>query len=247
MKTALPALPFLLLLVTGAQFAGAQRDEEEAASTAPHALPHSTSTTSMITSMPVPPGPPSAGSGRTSCPCLAGIPENEPDCGVPKDTVNGGCNSSPRMYGSIGLGDTVCGTAAYLGGIRDTDWYRFTLPEDMRVTVEVEAEFPVAVALIRLVGLCPPDDTDMWWDYGTGCGDVASVTVDLLAGTRTIFVAPSVSVFSPPTPCGAEYTVTLTGIPTPCDCQNGTPENEPDCGLPVDTVNGGCLGGPPFL
>src|SRR5262245_58152064 len=47
------------------------------------------------------------------CPCFDGFPENEPDCGIPVDTVDGGCNSSPPVSIPVSCGDVVCGTAAF--------------------------------------------------------------------------------------------------------------------------------------
>ena len=56
------------------------------------------------------------------------IPEGEADCGLPVDTTNGGCNSAPPVFSTIACGDTICGTAAFDGATRDTDWYAFTVP-----------------------------------------------------------------------------------------------------------------------
>ncbi len=49
---------------------------------------------------------------RGTCPCVGTpTPENEADCGIPADLVNGGCNSTPNVFSAIALGETVCGTA----------------------------------------------------------------------------------------------------------------------------------------
>lgn len=42
------------------------------------------------------------------CPGI-GIPEDEPDCGLPDDTTNGGCNSYPPVFTPIACGETYCG------------------------------------------------------------------------------------------------------------------------------------------
>src|SRR6187399_3606776 len=55
----------------------------------------------------------------TGCPCLAGTLEAESGCGIPVDTTNGGCNSSPVVTSPLALNQTVCGTAGYDGFTRD--------------------------------------------------------------------------------------------------------------------------------
>ena len=74
-----------------------------------------------------------AGACDVTCPGGA-TDENEPDCGDPVDTVNGGCNSDPAVFSSINCGETVCGTSFFDGTYRDTDWYELVLTQDMDVT-----------------------------------------------------------------------------------------------------------------
>jgi hypothetical protein len=62
-----------------------------------------------------------------TCACAGSPPEGEAGCGIPTDSFNGGCNSTPVVYSAIAVGGSVCGTAAWDGAIRDTDWYQFTL------------------------------------------------------------------------------------------------------------------------
>jgi hypothetical protein len=65
------------------------------------------------------------------CP-LDGTPEGEPTCydGYIDDT-NGGCGSTPNVFGAIVSGQTICGTSGeyvYEGAPRmDADWYTLFL------------------------------------------------------------------------------------------------------------------------
>jgi hypothetical protein len=174
-----------------------------------------------------------------SVPCPPGATvEIEPDCGLPSDTVNGGCNSVPTIFGSIACGETVCGTGAFdVGlGLRDTDWYEFVLTEDSLVTWTVEAEFDLLTFIIT-----PPCAAPDLSDPGLAepCQQV-SISACLSAGTHWVFAAPQ---FLGAVPCGARYTGTLTCEPCvvppgPCDnpdsgdcfVDNGTPGcNIPEC------------------
>jgi len=215
------------------------------------------------------------------CPACAGppcdvtcdpgkTPENEPNCGIPEDTINGGCNSAPvggasnccaahagpgcddaacqatvcaadafccdvewdglcagaaaSLCGSLctGLdypfsplvcGQSYCGTAAFDGGSRDTDWYRITIASDTEMTWTVSAEFD---ALIGLVATAPPgtgncaDSTGSLTPFAliAPC-DTGVVTACLSAGTYWWFVAPQ---FTDLVNCGAEYNATLTCV-----------------------------------
>lgn len=80
------------------------------------------------------------------CP-LGGIAEGEPVCTTDYvDAFNGGCNTTPTMFSSVTLGDTICGqSGTYLVGTvnnRDLDWYQVTVPAAANLTVEVTAQFP---------------------------------------------------------------------------------------------------------
>jgi hypothetical protein len=161
----------------------------------------------------------------------AGTPENEPDCGLPVDTTNGGCNSDPPVFGSITCDETICGTAAFDGVLRDTDWYAFTVPPGGGVyTLTVTTEFLGLIGFINtndcatassLVPLAQP-----------GPGQTVSVSRCFAEGTWWAFVAPE---FAQVETCGVAYSVTLT-----CDgpCPVGaccffdgscTQEIQPDC------------------
>ncbi len=92
---------------------------------------------------------------RGTCPCSGQTtPENEANCGIPDDTVNGGCNSVVPVYSTIALGQSICGTAQIgTNNLRDTDWYRFTLTQTTSIEWVVRAEFPVQ--LLVLADVCP--------------------------------------------------------------------------------------------
>ncbi len=56
-----------------------------------------------------------------------GTAENETNC--QNTNTNGGCNTEPTPnFGAIACNGTVCGTADFLAGIRDTDWYQISHP-----------------------------------------------------------------------------------------------------------------------
>lgn len=148
------------------------------------------------------------------------IQENEPNCGLPTDTVNGGCNSAPPVFSSISCGQDVCGTSAWDGSSRDTDWYQVTFATDTEFTWTVQAEFPVVIGMVLTSPLGNPDcNTAVSLDpfaVGASCG-LASVTRCVPPGTYWLFVAPD---FNGPTfACGADYTARL-------DCEGCTP---PSC------------------
>jgi hypothetical protein len=149
--------------------------------------------------------------------------EGEP-CGT--DT-NGGCNSTPPLFGVLGsCGDSVCGTAWAFGGTRDTDWYQFTIASDDTVVVlDVDSSFPVAAAI--LADGCPPVVLSA---FTTGtCGTRTSAILD--AGTYVAFVAPSIF---DGLPCGA---------PPASDCctAHATPGcDDPDCMAAVCAVDPFC-------
>jgi len=89
-----------------------------------------------------------------ACGCSGQTSEGEADCGIPADTVNGGCNAVPPAYGTIAVGGSVCGTSQIgTSNVRDTDWYRFTLDATTSVEWVVTAQFPVQ--MLVLADVCP--------------------------------------------------------------------------------------------
>ncbi len=79
-------------------------------------------------------------------------PEGEPcdDSDAP-DTVNGGCNGTPAVFGSLGCDETICGTAWALGDNRDTDWYEVNMDYGTLVSQIVTAE--AALTIFALTGI----------------------------------------------------------------------------------------------
>jgi hypothetical protein len=116
--------------------------------------------------------------------------ENEPDCGLPTDTVNGGCNSSPPVFSPISCGQTYCSTADYNGVIRDTDWYEITVTEDTVFTWTVEAEFPVQVGILDAGSGNCMDWTILDEQYANECEEISITTDCLPPGTYWFFAAP---------------------------------------------------------
>ncbi len=158
----------------------------------------------------------------TTCPqpceltCPAGsTQENETDCGLPVDTVNGGCNSSPPVFSRIGCGETVCGTAAvdYQVAARDTDWYEISVTQPTSFTWTVKAEFAYFIGVVNTdpygAGDCGASRNEVNPSaFGSVCGDL-SVTVCVGPGTYWFFVAPD---SSEEFPCGErrKYVAGLT-------------------------------------
>ncbi|MHC5115234.1 MAG: PPC domain-containing protein, partial [Planctomycetota bacterium] len=94
-----------------------------------------------------------------------GSPEGEPCDQVAEDTTNGGCNSTPNVFGEIEQGQVICGTLWADGGSRDTDWYAFSIGVLQGMDFELRAE-PDTVAFLAEMsagGACPvvgiPDGT----------------------------------------------------------------------------------------
>ena len=166
-----------------------------------------------------------------ACP-EGGVPEAEL-CG---EDLNGGCNGG-GVYEDIAVGSTICGTFWAGGSFRDTDWYRFNLAESANVTMTVNANIDVTIALLSAT--CGPLIYVI--EVQPGCG--ANLSFCLPAGENVAFVAPAN--FSSPA-CGSgilnDYTLTVSlgnactpitcGSPETGDCcvAGGTPYcNDADC------------------
>ncbi|RKX28017.1 MAG: hypothetical protein DRP47_05410, partial [Candidatus Zixiibacteriota bacterium] len=128
-------------------------------------------------------------------------PEGEPCIGDnEEDVTNGGCNSVPPVWGSIGCGETVCAeVSTYLYGsdnYRDTDWYEFTLDNWYDVTLTFCGGFPFVAGFLEQIvpGSNECDNfTGYIAPYATGdeC-DTATLTITLGPGDYAIFSGPSV-------------------------------------------------------
>lgn len=149
-----------------------------------------------------------------ACP-PSGQPEGEANCGVPTDNFNGGCNSAIPRFQIVSCGTTICGTAAFNGAVRDTDWYSITLGSKQNVTLTVTADFKAVVGFIS--GL----NGTVNCGQATGVapfaivqpGQTQSVTKCLNPGTWLMYVAPDTD--QPVQACGVRYNAVIT-CETPC-------------------------------
>ncbi len=159
---------------------------------------------------------------RPLCPltCPAnGIAEGEITCHPTYvDTYDCGCNQFPPAFRDVPCGDsgvTICGTygtyAYEAEEWRDTDWYRFTLPEAGAVTVRVAGQAETQLAVMHAVDGC--DDRPMICDstFGPACTTI-SCEQTLAAGTYYVFVAPRHFVG---VECGAAYVLQVDGLRCP--------------------------------
>ncbi len=185
-------------------------------------------------------GPARGGEAEACADCPDGATdENEPNCGLPTDFVNGGCNSTPPVFSPISCQETICGTAAQ-DATRDTDWYEIVLTETTDVTWTVEADFHLDMGIVDNGGIdeCPAPFFLVSATVAP-CQQV-SVSATLWPGTWWFFVAPYLG--GPSVPCGSGYVATLTcdgggipgcGEPDTGDCceADGTPycEDEACC------------------
>ncbi|MCH7798090.1 MAG: hypothetical protein IID28_06555 [Planctomycetes bacterium] len=155
------------------------------------------------------------------------IDENEPDCGIPADTVNGGCNLAPPLFTPIACGDRICGTSAIDGPQRDFDWYAIELTVPSRITWEVAPQFTAVIGMVEYVtqftgsGNCRDLSGASNPLAVIPAGQVGSVTtVCLPAGTFYFFVTPQTGQV---VPCGQQYRAVATcqaGCAGAC-CING--------------------------
>jgi len=145
-------------------------------------------------------------------------PEGERDCGIPVDTVNGGCNTDPSLFTPIACGESFCGTAGETISVRDTDWYQVELTEPTRITWTVTPEFDAQVGFVEMTrpgsGNCA-DATGFLdpFELPALC-TTSSVSKCLPRGIHWLFVAPQ---FGSILPCGVEYEASLGCEP----CQLG--------------------------
>lgn len=111
--------------------------------------------------------------------CQFGVLEGEPDCGAGYvDNYNGGCNSTPNVFGDILPDQIVIATAGtFDAGTRDTDWFQFEVTDDRVLTFTAVGELDLQVALI--------DGTD-------GCLNFVILDQALVAANDTAVVSDTV-------------------------------------------------------
>ncbi|MCZ2400231.1 MAG: hypothetical protein LC135_10260 [Phycisphaerae bacterium] len=173
------------------------------------------------------------------------IKENveEPACGLPVDTTNGGCNSVPNVFRAAACGQTICGSAFSDGATRDTDWFDYGgVAVETLYTWEGQADFPNQPLIVL--------------DAAGNCGSLSIVAGAFFApGPFTLSACvpatPGAKVYGweggqfTVFPCGSLYGVKMTcgpcnPIPPACQGDENVIEDEANCGLPADSVNGGC-------
>jgi hypothetical protein len=121
-----------------------------------------------------------------------GSPENEALC--QNANTNGGCNTAPTPnFGAIACTGTVCGTADYLSGVRDTDWYKLTHPGGA-LTVNFQSAFYGEVTVLKPGASGPSGCDDFIVVDGRGFVNPNAPTtftiLSLAAGTYWVVVAP---------------------------------------------------------
>ena len=113
------------------------------------------------------------------------------------DAINGGCNSTPAVFGTIvANGPAICGTGStFTVGTtqtRDTDWFKFTVTTTGTYHIQVSAEF---TALVGFVPLPCPATAFVAGSTATtagNCQQVDSPAVSLTPGDYAVFVGPTV-------------------------------------------------------
>jgi hypothetical protein len=164
------------------------------------------------------------------CPCPAGSTIEPEACG---DDTNGGCNSTPAVFGDIACGETICGTGWADGGTRDTDWYQVTTDaECTRLTSTLTSAFDGVTFVLDGIDICAPAVIGAT-GASNGCVAGAPAVADVGPGTYVIFVAPNVF---EGVPCGTDndYHVTLT-----CeDCVIEPPPANDDCADRIEILEG---------
>jgi hypothetical protein len=148
--------------------------------------------------------------GQCPCPANAGA-EGEPVCfdGY-VDNFNGGCNSTPVVYGVANC-SPICGNAGLYTTnglpLRDTDWYMITLGAGNFTVSATGNGFAVQVATLNTV--CPPGVLG----NVSAASCVPSSPLPLTGpGNFAIFVSRDNALNPPGVPaCGARYTLNISG------------------------------------
>ncbi len=149
--------------------------------------------------------------GPTPCVDCSGnvVLENEPNCGIPTDTVNGGCRPGQApLYLPIACGESNCGTSASGAAGMDEDWYELALATGANVRIAIKAEFAVQVELA--IGIC--NGVTVASFSAPNCSQ-QSLFVPLPPGVYYILVRPMPGSV---VPCGQKYRLDVTcSSPTP--------------------------------
>lgn len=123
------------------------------------------------------------------------------------DNTNGGCNSTPAVFGSAIAGQTKCGTVStYMVGTanrRDTDWQLYTVGASGNVRVDFRSAIPTVSFLITSGSVCPASGiTGLGWSDDNTCA--AYQVNNLTPGSQVVVF------FGPGNPDGSGV---FTGFP----------------------------------
>ncbi|MFO0874121.1 MAG: MopE-related protein [Phycisphaerales bacterium] len=139
-------------------------------------------------------------------------PEGEPCAAGSADTVNGGCNSTPPVFGSIGCCESICGTVWAAGDARDTDWYQFVLNSQSTVTITALTNFNYVLGIVATTNGNPVSCGEhLVLNPGVTASAYSSppVTTTLAPGTYWIFIAPDAFDGYQCCGCTSSYKLTL--------------------------------------
>jgi hypothetical protein len=126
------------------------------------------------------------------------------------DGTNGGCNSTPNVFGAINCGETMCGTTGtylYTGlDYRDTDWIQVTPANSGTLDWTCNSTTTLMVAIITPG---PNGCLDFTYVYTLGAAPgPTTITGTVVGGSPVwLFVAPTVFTG---VPCGSEWVGTVT-------------------------------------
>ncbi len=177
----------------------------------------------------------------------------EPEaCG---DDTNGGCNSPGGILDTTVIDETspqvIEGTAFADCGLRDLDWYVFTLFSDQSIDFSLSSEMPMAATILSSGGGVALDCGALFIAGNVNSQDcvTASDTINLVAGEYIMLVLPENADGTPMFdgfPCGYsnDYVLTtefgpLTGPGCTVTCPGGSTFESELCG---DSDNDGCIG-----
>ncbi|MBL8877937.1 MAG: proprotein convertase P-domain-containing protein [Phycisphaerales bacterium] len=145
----------------------------------------------------------------------------EPTCGVPQDTTNGGCNSSPPVFTPIGLGALIYGDAAFDCLFRDTDWYRLVLGQTTDVRLTVTSDFATTFGIVDNNGVDSCVGVVALRSLSTVYTCQTYSYVDRLGpGVWWVYVAPTARIGLP---CEAHYVLRVdSALPLGACCLGGS-------------------------
>ena len=156
-------------------------------------------------------------------PCPAGaIAEGEPVCNAAYvDNYNGGCNSTPPVFTHLACAptQTICGTYGTWNsnGTRDTDWYEIAVTVPTTLTATITGAGLTGSALAIIDNNCAPNVLCGQFTPSVQCATV-TCSAPVAPGIYRIFVAS----FFDNTPCGSNYTLTVSGLDCPTPVQART-------------------------